>query len=73
MITTAVTETAVERIDGDRARVLVYADQSSVATAGREAGAGQDDGVYAAATLAVDTVHRDGRWLISGLHTFGRT
>ncbi|CAL9540194.1 hypothetical protein [Streptomyces sp. enrichment culture] len=73
VITTAVTETAVERIDGDRARVLVYADQSSVATAGGKAAAQQDDGVYAAAMLAVDTVHRDGRWLISALDTFDRT
>ncbi|MFI9288153.1 hypothetical protein [Streptomyces werraensis] len=73
VITTAVTETAVERIDGDRARVLVYADQSSVATAGGKAAAQQDDGVYAAAMLAVDTVHRDGRWLISSLDTFDRT
>ncbi|MFF5341601.1 hypothetical protein ACH46L_03080 [Streptomyces althioticus] len=73
VITTAVTETAVERIDGDRARVLVYADQSSVATAGGKADAKQDDGVYAAAMLAVDTVHRDGRWLITSLDTFDRT
>ncbi|MFD8254167.1 hypothetical protein [Streptomyces werraensis] len=73
VITTAVTETAVERIDGDRARVLVYADQSSVATTARTAGAEQDDGVYAAAMLAVDTVHRDGRWIISALDTFDRT
>ncbi|MGA4962204.1 hypothetical protein [Streptomyces pseudogriseolus] len=76
VITTTVTETAVERIDGDRARVLVYADQSSVATAGGKAGgkrnAAPDEGVYAAAMLAVDVVHRDGRWLVSGLDTFGR-
>ncbi|WP_407110238.1 hypothetical protein ACE1N8_10945 [Streptomyces sp. DSM 116494] len=70
VITTTVTETAVERIDGDRARVLVYADQSSVATAGNEAA--KDEGVYAAAMLAVDVVHRDGRWLVSGIDTFGR-
>ncbi|MFC9885996.1 hypothetical protein [Streptomyces pilosus] len=76
VITTAVTESAVERIDGARARVLVYADQSSVTTAGaRTAGgkaAGQDAGVYAGALLAVDVVHRDGRWLVSGIDTFGR-
>ncbi|MFB7651651.1 MULTISPECIES: hypothetical protein [unclassified Streptomyces] len=80
VITTAVTESAVERIDGDRARVLVYADQSSVATTGTKAGektgdgkdAAKDQGVYAAAMLAVDVVHRDGRWLVSALDTFGR-
>ncbi|MFI8302942.1 hypothetical protein ACIF80_05740 [Streptomyces sp. NPDC085927] len=84
LITTAVTESAVERIDGDRARVLVYADQSSVGTAGTKPTANkdgkaakgeqeqQDEGVYAGALLAVDVVHRDGRWLVSALDTFGR-
>ncbi|MEW2446483.1 hypothetical protein AB0896_02815 [Streptomyces parvulus] len=81
VITTTVTESAVERIDGDRARVLVYADQSSVATTGKAGKAGkagedkaavEDEGVYAAAMLAVDVVHRDGRWLVSALDTFGR-
>ncbi|MGC3003980.1 hypothetical protein ACPF8X_37805, partial [Streptomyces sp. G35A] len=76
VITTTVTESAVERIDGDRARVLVYADQSSVATAGGKAAAGRkaarDQGVYAGAVLAVDVVRRDGRWLVSGIDTFGR-
>ena len=70
VITTTVTDSAVERIDGDRARVLVYADQSSVATGGEKTA--QDEGVYAAAMLAVDVVHRDGRWLVSALDTFGR-
>ncbi|WP_406469870.1 hypothetical protein OH738_27865 [Streptomyces hirsutus] len=85
LITTTVTESAVERIDGDRARVLVYADQSSVGTAGTEPTANkdgkaakgeqkqrQDEGVYAGALLAVDVVHRDGRWLVSAIDTFGR-
>lgn len=81
VITTTVTESAVERIDGHRARVLVYADQSSVGTAGDKAatdGAGgngraaKDEGVYAGAMLAVDVVRRDGRWLVSGIDTFGR-
>ncbi|WP_108986854.1 hypothetical protein [Streptomyces coelicoflavus] len=81
VLTTTVTESAVERIDGDRARVLVYADQSSVATRGDKSGtkeaagdgnAAQDEGVYAAAMLAVDVVRRDGRWLVSALDTFGR-
>ncbi|MFI8945476.1 hypothetical protein ACIGO6_03045 [Streptomyces sp. NPDC053750] len=79
VITTTVTESAVERIDGDRARVLVYADQSSVATTGSKTATDQtnkgdeaDEGVYAAAMLAVDVVHRDGRWLVSGIDTFGR-
>ncbi|WP_217165214.1 hypothetical protein [Streptomyces sp. AC512_CC834] len=79
VITTTVTESAVERIDGDRARVLVYADQSSVATTGSKTPADKsdkddkaDEGVYAAAMVAVDVVRRDGRWLVSGIDTFGR-
>ncbi|MEU6932461.1 hypothetical protein AB0A05_25270 [Streptomyces sp. NPDC046374] len=73
VITTTVTDSAVERIDGDRARVLVYADQSSVATAGVKKGAKpQDQGVYAGAMLAVDVVRRDGRWLVENIDTFGR-
>ncbi|MFB7497969.1 hypothetical protein ACFC09_25370 [Streptomyces sp. NPDC056161] len=78
VITTTVTDSAVERIDGDRARVLVYADQSSVSTAGDKSAAGAKDqqaadgGAYAGAMLAVDVVLRDGRWLVSGIDTFGR-
>ncbi|MEU3608909.1 hypothetical protein AB0E83_26190 [Streptomyces sp. NPDC035033] len=79
VITTTVTDSAVERIDGDRARVLVYADQSSVSTAGTakpKAGGkrpeAQDQGVYAGAMFAVDVVHRDGNWLVEGIDTFGR-
>ncbi|MEU7701918.1 hypothetical protein [Streptomyces sp. NPDC039028] len=79
VITTTVTDSAVERIDGDRARVLVYADQSSVSTAGTpakgKAGAGTktgDQGVYAGAMFAVDVVRRDGRWLVENIDTFGR-
>ncbi|MEZ3179789.1 hypothetical protein KYY02_14180 [Streptomyces pimonensis] len=76
VITTTVTESAVGRIDGHRARVLVYADQSSVATAGDSTAAdgagGRDEGAYAGAMLAVDVVLRDGRWLVSGIDTFGR-
>lgn len=76
VITTTVTDSAVERIDGDRARVLVYADQSSVSTAGlpskgKTAKAG-DQGVYAGAMFAVDVVLRDGRWLVENIDTFGR-
>ncbi|MFJ5707184.1 hypothetical protein [Streptomyces sp. NPDC093105] len=72
VITTTVTESAVERIDGDRARVLVYADQSSVATAGKQRTKAQDQGVYAGAMFAVDLVHRDGTWLVENLDTLGR-
>ncbi|MYS08232.1 hypothetical protein GTW71_17735 [Streptomyces sp. SID6041] len=73
VITTTVTDSAVERIDGDRARVLVYADQSSVSTAGAPSkGKAGDQGVYAGAMFAVDVVRRDGRWLVENIDTFGR-
>ncbi|MFE9044530.1 hypothetical protein ACFYOG_26980 [Streptomyces sp. NPDC007818] len=72
VITTTVTDSAVERIDGDRARVLVYADQSSVGTAGAQRKKAQDQGVYAGAMFAVDVVLRDGTWLVEGIDTFGR-
>ncbi|MET9725551.1 hypothetical protein [Streptomyces zaomyceticus] len=76
VITTTVTDSAVERIDGDRARVLVYADQSSVSTAGRpskgKAAEAEDQGVYAGAMFAVDVVRRDGRWIVENIDTFGR-
>ncbi|GGV08810.1 membrane protein [Streptomyces litmocidini] len=78
VITTTVTDSAVERIDGDRARVLVYADQSSVSTAGTRRTGGkqqskaQDQGVYAGAMFALDVVRRDGRWLVENIDTFGR-
>ncbi|MFI7384992.1 hypothetical protein [Streptomyces sp. NPDC049813] len=67
VVTTTVTDSAVERIDGDRARVLVYADQSSTSTAAKA----KDAANYAGAMLAVDLVHEDGRWLVSALDTFG--
>ncbi|MFJ3765930.1 hypothetical protein ACIPQJ_01800 [Streptomyces sp. NPDC090082] len=72
MITTTVTDSAVERIDGDRARVLVYADQSSVSTAGTGKAKSADQGVYAGAMFALDMVRRDGRWLVENIDTFGR-
>ncbi|MDI3386267.1 hypothetical protein QIS99_08565 [Streptomyces sp. B-S-A8] len=66
VVTTSVTDSAVERIDGDRARVLVFADQSSTGTAAKAKGGAN----YAGAMLAVDLVERDGRWLVSAIDTF---
>ncbi|MFJ6571742.1 hypothetical protein ACIQNU_30500 [Streptomyces sp. NPDC091292] len=66
VITTTVTDSAVERIDGDRARVLVFADQSSTGTSAKA-----QEPTYAGAMLAVDLVRKDGHWLISGIDTFG--
>ncbi len=68
VLTTTATESGVEMIDGSRARVLVYADQSSTRTAGKK-----PETAYAAAMFAVDVVRRDGgAWQISGIDTFGQ-
>ncbi|UWE08802.1 hypothetical protein [Actinacidiphila bryophytorum] len=66
VLTTTVTDTGVETIDGDRAHVLVFADQRNTSTA--EAGAGS---TYAAAMFAVDAVRQDGTWKIASIDTFG--
>ncbi|NKI43052.1 hypothetical protein [Streptomyces physcomitrii] len=96
VLTTTVTDSAVERIEGDRARVLVYADQAGVSTAGGPAkskpkkqsgkdeqpdakdgkdAAGSDSteggASYAGAVFTLDLLHKDGRWLVSGIDTFG--
>ncbi|MFI9586263.1 hypothetical protein ACIHCQ_31485 [Streptomyces sp. NPDC052236] len=65
VLTTTVTESGVELIDGDRARVLVFADQSNTRTATK------DETTYAAAMFAVDTVRIDGTWRIASIDTFG--
>jgi Mce-associated membrane protein len=65
VLTTTVTAGGVELLDGDRARVLLYADQSNTRTATKE------ETTYAAAMLAVDAVHEDGTWRIAGIDTFG--
>ncbi|MGW1466221.1 hypothetical protein ACWCPT_17975 [Streptomyces sp. NPDC002308] len=64
VLTTTVTESAVERLDGDRARLLVFADQSNTRTGAKE------ETTYAAAMFAVDAVRKDGRWQIAAIDTF---
>jgi Mce-associated membrane protein len=60
ILTTSVTDSAVKTLRGDRARLLVFADQRGTR--------GSDGrGSYAAAMLAVDAVRRSGRWKISGI------
>ncbi|MEI7030209.1 hypothetical protein [Streptomyces pratensis] len=66
VLTTTVTESAVEFLDGDRARLLIFADQSNTRT-GKD-----EETTYAAAMFAVDAVHREGAWLIAGIDTFTR-
>jgi Mce-associated membrane protein len=67
VLTTTVTDSGVELIDGDRARVLVYADQSNTSTA-KGASAGSTS---AAAMFAVDVVRQGGTWKIASIDTFG--
>ncbi|MEV0786586.1 hypothetical protein AB0I52_27230 [Streptomyces sp. NPDC050423] len=66
VLTTTVTESGVELLDGDRARLLVFADQSNTRT-----GKSQET-TYAAAMFAVDAVRRGGTWRISAIDTFSR-
>ncbi|MFE4603905.1 hypothetical protein ACFRKE_23975 [Kitasatospora indigofera] len=69
VLTTTVTGGGVEAIEGDRARVLIYADQRSTSTADT---ATAGDSTYAAAMFAVDAVRRGGVWQIAGIDTFNR-
>lgn len=70
VLTTTVTESGVELLDGDRARVLVYADQSNTRTAAKGGKAGETS--YAAAMFAVDAVREKGTWRIANIDTFAR-
>ncbi|GAA2923647.1 hypothetical protein ACYCCF_27170 [Streptomyces argenteolus] len=66
VLTTTVTESGVELLDGDRARLLIFADQSNTRT-----GKGEET-TYAAAMFAVDAVRRGDTWRIAAIDTFTR-
>ncbi|MGW1844891.1 hypothetical protein [Streptomyces sp. NPDC001966] len=66
VLTTTVTDSGVELLDGDRARLLIFADQSNTRT-GKS-----DETTYAAAMFAVDAVRRGDAWRISAIDTFTR-
>ncbi|GGU22984.1 nuclear transport factor 2 family protein [Streptomyces lavendofoliae] len=66
VLTTTVTHSGVELIDGDRARVLVYADQSNTRTA-----ASKPETTYGAAMFAVEAIRKDGAWRIAVIDTLG--
>ncbi|MER5743551.1 hypothetical protein [Streptomyces sp. NPDC002225] len=66
VLTTTVTDSGVELLDGDRARLLIFADQSNTRTGA------SDETTYAAAMFAVDAVRRGGTWRISSIDTFTR-
>ncbi|SEG17508.1 Mce-associated membrane protein [Thermomonospora echinospora] len=62
VLTTTVTDSGVKLLDGDRARVLVYADQRSTRTS-------KEETTYAAAMLALDAVRQGGTWKITNIDT----
>ncbi|MFE7352705.1 hypothetical protein ACFU8Q_05780 [Streptomyces sp. NPDC057543] len=66
VLTTTVTDSGVELLDGDRARLLIFADQSNTRTGT------SDETTYAAAMFAVDAVRRGDTWRISGIDTYPR-
>ncbi|MDH6125063.1 hypothetical protein P3T39_002010 [Kitasatospora sp. GP82] len=85
VLTTTVTDAGVAVIDGDRARLLIFADQRNTGTAdnGKPAadGTGQAktgtdqskaDTAYPPAMFAVDAIRQDGAWKIADIDTFGR-
>jgi Mce-associated membrane protein len=63
VVTTRVTNTGVEMLDGNRARLLVFANQQDT-----RAGTGQTS--YAGAMFAVTALHQGGRWKIENIDTF---
>jgi hypothetical protein len=63
VLRTAVTHSGVEVLQGERARVLVFADQ-------RSSRAGAED-LVTGALLAVDAAWQDGTWKIAAIETFG--
>ncbi|MEU1486489.1 hypothetical protein [Streptomyces sp. NPDC005752] len=66
VLTTTVTESGVELLDGDRARLLIFADQRNTRT-GKD-----EETTYAAAMFAVDAVRRGDTWRIAAIDTFTR-
>lgn len=84
VLTTTVTDSAVAALEGDRARVLLFADQHSARTgesaqkkgkskkdAKKDANkdANKDDATYAGAMLSVDAVRTAGTWKIANIDT----
>jgi Mce-associated membrane protein len=63
VVTTRVTNSGVELLTGDRARVLVFANQ-------QDTRAGTHQTSYAGALFAVSAVRQDGRWKIENINTF---
>lgn len=76
VLTTTVTDSAVAALEGDRARVLLFADQHSARTGAQAQkkskgakGEKKDDATYAGAMLSVDAVREAGTWKIATIDT----
>ena len=65
VVTTRVTNSGVELLNGNRARLLVFANQQDT-----RAGTGQTS--YAGAMFAVTALRQSGRWKIENIDTFSR-
>jgi Mce-associated membrane protein len=63
VVTTRVTNTGVEMLNGDRARLLVFANQ-------QDTRAGTSQTSYAGAMFAVTALRQGGRWKIENIDTF---
>ena len=63
VVTTRVTNSGVELLDGNQARVLVFANQ-------QDTRAGTRQSSYAGALFAVTAVRQGGRWRIENIDTF---
>ena len=63
VVTTKVTNSGVELLNGNRARLLVFANQQDT-----KAGTGQTS--YAGAMFAVTALRQGGRWKIENIDTF---
>ncbi|GAB3280587.1 hypothetical protein GCM10027589_07620 [Actinocorallia lasiicapitis] len=64
VLTMTVTDSSVVRLDGDQARMLIFADQSSTSVA-------KDKHQYGSSMLGLDLLRRDGHWQITAIDTFG--
>ncbi|SNS91140.1 Mce-associated membrane protein [Actinomadura meyerae] len=64
VLTTTVTDSAVKSLTGDRARLLVFADQRNTRT-------DKNKTSYSAAVFAVDALYANGKWKISAIDTLG--
>jgi Mce-associated membrane protein len=64
VLTTTVTDSGVRMLTGDRARLLIFADQRSTRT-------DKNQTAYSATMFSVGAVHRNDRWQIENIDTFG--